>query len=353
MCLLPALTRLVVSRLGWLFAAGDERDAEILALRHQVLVLQRQVDRPRFTETDRTILAVLSTAFDRTRLRGVFLIVQPATVIGWHRRLVARRWTQPAAPRRGRPPVHAEIRSLAIAMARENPTWGYRRIHGELFRLGYKVAPSSVWKILRDAGIGPTPNRTGPTWAQFIRTQARAVIATDFCCVDTATLRRLHVLFFIEIATRRVHLAGITTNPTGAWTTQAARNLLMDLPDGFRFLVHDGAGQYSPAFDAVFQGAGIEPIATPPRAPMANAYAERWVRTLRHELLDRTIIWNERQLRRLLTDYLDHYNTHRAHRALDQHAPDDEGEVSEAPVERTVERRSTCAGLMNEYRTAA
>ena len=353
MNLVPSIARLVLCRFGWLFAAGDERDAEILALRHQVLVLQRQVDRPRFTETDRTILAVLSTVVDRARLREVFLIVQPATVIGWHRGLVARRWTQPDAPRRGRPPVHAEIRRLAIAMAGENPTWGYRRIHGELTRLGHKVAASSVWKILRDAGIDPTPNRTGPTWAQFIRSQARAVIATDFCCVDTATLRRLHVLFFIEIGTRRVHLGGITPTPTGAWTTQAARNLLMSIDRPFRFVIHDGAGQYSPAFDAVFEGAGIEPITTPPRAPTANAYAERWVRTLRHELLDRTIIWNKRQLRRLLTDYLDHYNGHRPHRSLDQHAPDDEGTVIEMATGRTVERRATCAGLINEYRAAA
>jgi len=207
--------------------------------------------------------------------------------------------------------VHAEVRRLAITMARENPTWGYRRIHGEPSRLGHKVAPSSVWKILRDAGIDPTPNRTGSTWAQFIRSQARAVIATDFCCVDTATLHRLHLLSFIEISSRRVHLAGITTNPTAAWTTQAARNFLMSIDRPFRFVIHDGAGRYSPAFDAVFAAAGIEPITTPPRAPMANAYAERWVRTLRHELLDRTIIWNERQLRRLLTDYINHYNGHR------------------------------------------
>lgn len=250
--------------------------------------------------------------------------------------------------------MHAEIRRLALRMAGENPTWGYRRIHGELSRLGHKVAPSSVWKILRDAGIDPTPNRTGPTWAQFLRSQARAVIATDFCCVDTATLQRLHVLFFIEIGTRRVHLGGITANPTGAWTTQTARNLLMDIPDGFRFVVHDGAGQYSPAFDTVFDAAGIEPITTPPRAPMANACAERWVRTLRHELLDRTIIWNERQLRRLLDEYIDHYNGHRPHRSLEQHAPDDDvGAVIEPPFGRNVERHSTCAGLINEYRTAA
>ena len=217
-----------------MIATGDERDAEILALRHQILVLQRQVERPRFTDTDRTILAVLSTAFARSRLGQVMLIVQPATVIGWHRRLVARHWTYPHTTPRGRPPTLAQIRRLAIRLAQENPTWGYRRVHGELARLGYRVAASTVWTILRTAGIDPTPERTGPTWAQFIRTQAKGIIATDFACVDSATLRRFHVLFFIEVGTRRVHLGGITTNPTGGWTTQAAQNLLMRLDRQFR-----------------------------------------------------------------------------------------------------------------------
>jgi transposase InsO family protein len=171
-----------------------------------------------------------------------------------------------------------------VRIARENPTWGYRRVHGELCRLGHRVAASTIWKVLRGAGIDPIPNRTGPTWAAFIRSQAKAVIATDFCCVDTVTLRRLHILFFIEVKSRQVHLAGITANPTGAWTIQAARNLLWDLPEKFRFVIHDGASQYSASFDAVFAAAGIEPITIPPRAPQANAYAERWVRTLRHEL---------------------------------------------------------------------
>ena len=352
MAILRVLARLMVSRLCWLFATGDQRDAEILALRHQVLVLQRQVARPRFTQTDRSVLAVLAGAFDRSRLDRVMLIVQPATVIGWHRRLVARHWTQPPTRKPGRPPVADQVRRLAIRMATDNPTWGYRRIHGELHRLGHQVAASTIWKLLRNAGIDPTPNRNGPTWAQFLRSQAKAIIATDFCCVDTVTLRRLHVLFFIELSTRRVHLGGITTNPTGAWTTQAARNFLMTVEDRFRFVIHDGAGQYSPTFDAVFTGAGITAITTPPRAPKANAYAGRWVRTLRHELLDRTIIFNERQLRRLLADYIQHYNDHRSHRSLDQRAPSDNGLIEFTPG-RTVERHTTCAGLINEYRTAA
>jgi len=165
------------------FATGDERDAEILALRHQITVLQRQVTRPQFSETDRTILAMLASALDRRRLADVFLIMKPDTVIGWHRRLVARHWTQPAVRKPGRPPVDPEIRRLIIRRAKETPPWGYRRVHGELHRLGHRVAASTVWEILRTAGIDPAADRTGPTWTEFIRSQAAAIIATDFACV--------------------------------------------------------------------------------------------------------------------------------------------------------------------------
>jgi len=228
-------------------------------------------------------------------------------------------------------------------------------VHGELHRLGQAIAASTVWKILRAAGFDPRRDRTGPSWSEFIRSQAKAVIATDFACVDTAVLRRFHVLFVIEVATRRVHLAGITTNPTGEWTTQAARSLLMRLPDhhGFRFLVRDGAGQFTRAFDAVFAGSGITAIRIPPRAPQANAFAERWVRTLRHELLDRTIIWNERQLRLLLEEYIEHYNTHRPHRGLNQRAPDDLDDATAIGPGQPIRRHRTCGGLINEYRHAA
>ncbi len=352
MNLVSTIRHLIIGRLRWLIASGDERDAEILALRHQVLVLQRQINRPRFTDTDRTILAVLSSAFSRTRLNDVLLIVQPKTVIGWHRRLVARHWTHPPTTPRGRPPTPAEIRRLAIRLAQENPLWGYRRVHGELGRLGHRIAASTVWTILRAAGIDPTPGRTGPTWAQFIRTQAKGIIATDFACVDTATLRRFHVLFFIEVDSRRVHLGGITMNPTGPWTAQAARNFLMNVDRQFRFIVHDGAGQYAGSFDAVFEAEGMSAIRTPPRAPKANAYAERWVRTLRHELLDRTIVWNQRQLRTLLVDYIDHYNQHRPHRALNQAAPDNTNVVT-IGTGRAVARHARCGGLINEYRKTA
>ncbi len=357
MKLIGVLARVVLTRCRWLFAGGDARDAEILALRHQVLVLQRQIDRAQFNDTDRTVLALLASAMDTARRGRSLLIVRPATVIGWHRRLVAGRWTQSPTRRPGRPPIDQELRRLVIRLGRENPTWGYRRVHGELHRLGHTVAASTVWKILRAAGIDPVRDQTGPTWMEFIRSQAKAVIATDFACVDTALLRRFHVLFVIEIGTRRVHLAGITTNPTGPWTTQAARNFLMRLGEhhGFRFLIRDGASQFTRSFDEVFAASGITAIRIPPRAPQANAFAERWVRTLRHELLDRTIIWNERQLQTLLVDYVEHYNQHRPHRGLHQRAPDDTNDDALTPIRpgQPIHCHTTCSGLINEYRHAA
>ena len=235
----------------------------------------------------------------------------------------------------------------------ENPNWGYRRIHGEMRRLRYGLAASTVWKILRDAGREPTPNRTGPSWSEFIHSQAHALVATDFFCVDTVTLRRFHVLFFIEVDTRRAHLAGITTNPTRPWTTQAARNLLMGWEKALRFVIRDGAGQYTRTFDHVFAAVGAEVITTPPGAPQANAFAERWVRTVRHELLDRTLIWNQRQLHRLLDEFIEHYNDHRPHRGLHQRAPADGADASVFDLGQPIQRTTTCAGLINEYRPAA
>ncbi len=197
-----------------------------------------------------------------------------------------------------------------------------------------------------DGGNRPNPTADGTDLGAVRRTQAKGIVATDFACVETATLRRFHVLFFIEIGTRRVHLGGITTNPPGPWTTQAARNFLMNLDCQFRFVIHDGAGQYSRAFDAAFEAEGITPITTPPRAPMANAYAERWVGTLRHELLDRTIVWNERQLRVLLVDFIDHYNQHRPQRSLDQAAPGTTNVVT-IDTGQPILRRTRCGGALS------
>jgi putative transposase len=218
-----------------------------------------------------------------------------------------------------------------------------------------------VWKVLRAAGIDPIRDRSGPSWSEFIHSQSKAIMATDFACVDNALLRRFHALFVIEVATRRVHLAGITPNPTGSWTTQAARNLTMDHPSRprlgdrhpFRFVIRDGAGQFTRSFDAVLAGSGITAIRTPPRSPQANAFAERWVRTLSHELLDPTIIWNERQLRQLLEEYLEHYNSHRPHRGLHQRAPNDTADVTPIGTGQPIKRHTSCAGLINEYQSAA
>ena len=355
MTLFPALVRLVLNRLRWIFATGDARDAEILALRHQILVLQRQINRPNFTDVDRTILALIGSAMTRSRRSNAFLIVKPATVLRWHRQRIARHWTQPPNKPRGRPPIDPHLRRLTIRIAHENTNWGYRRIHGELHRLGHSIAASTVWKILKAANINPNRDRTGPTWSEFIRSQSKAIIATDFACVDTALLKRLHVLFVIEHATRRVHLVGVTANPTGPWTTQTIRNFCIRLSNShrFRFMIRDGAGQFTRPYDDVLAASGITTIRIPPRSPQANAYAERWVKTLRHELLDRTIIWNEHQLRRLLDEYVEHYNTSRPHRGIGQQAPNDHDNVIPIAPDHRIERTTTCAGLINQYRPAA
>ena len=209
-------------------------------------------------------------------------------------------------------------------MATDNPTWGHRRVQGELVRLGHPIAASTVWQILHAAGIGLVPQRSGPTWKQFLTAQARGILAVDFVHVDTVLLRRLYALIVIEHGTRHVHLAGITANPDSAWTTQAARNFLMDLGQrsaSVKFLIRDRAGQFTGSFDAVFTAEGIRTLASPPQAPRANAICERMIGSLRREVFDQLLIVNEHHLRRVLTEYLLHYNTARPHRALGQLAP--------------------------------
>jgi putative transposase len=243
-----------------------------------------------------------------------------------------------------------------LRMARENTTWGYRRIHGELRRLGYEIGASTVWTILQRAGVDPAPKRSALTWPQFLRAQAEGVLAVDFFTVDTVFLQRLYVLFVIELATRRVQVLGVTAHPVGTWVTQQARNLLMGLDDRvgrFRFLVRDRDAKFTAAFDAVFAAEGVEVLRTPVRAPRANAYAERWVGTVRREVLDRMLIFGCPQLRSVLAEYADHYNVHRPHRALGQAPPLGPGEpVVLAPAGRVV-RRDRLGGLIHEYAQAA
>jgi transposase InsO family protein len=247
---------------------------------------------------------------------------------------------------------------LVRRLARENPRWGYMRIVGECRLLGVRVSASSVRRILCRHRLGPAPRRGGPTWTQFLGAQARGLLACDFFTVETVGLTRLYVLFVVEVRRRMVHLAGITADPSGVWVAQQARNLLMDLDERahrFRFLIRDRDAKFTRSFDAVFTAAGIDVVKIPPRAPRANAYAERWVRTVRSECLDWTLIWNQRQLHRVLTEYLHHYNTARPHRSLDLQPPSPTRQLTlvSSTVEQPVRRVDVLGGLIHEYRRAA
>ncbi len=333
------------------------KDAGLLVLRHENAVLRRQSGRVRYQRAGRLWLAALSRLVPRCRWGEVF-VVTAATLLAWHRRLVTRRWDYTNRRRPGRPPTAAAIRKLVIRIAAENPTWGHRRVQGELVRLGHPIAASAVWQILHAAGTGPAPRRTGPAWKEFLTAQARGILAAGFVHVDTVFLRRLYALIVIEHGTRRVHLAGITAHPDGAWTTQAARNFVMDLGQrvtSVKFLIRDRASQFTSSFDAAFTAAGIRILVSPPQAPRPNAICERVIGTLRRELSGRLLIVNEHHLRRVLAGYLLHYNAARPHRALGQLAPAQAGtrppEINLA--EYRIRRKQVLGGLTHEYQIAA
>jgi transposase InsO family protein len=292
------------------------------------------------------------------RARWPIFLVTPATLMRWHRDLVRRRWTYPPNGRSDRRSVRPDVVELVLRLAQENPRWGYLRIVGECRKLDIRISATSVRTILRRHHLGPAPRRGGPTWTEFLRAQAAGTLACDFLTVETIGLTRLYVLFVIELDRRRVHLAGITAHPTGAWVTQAARNLLMDLDlhaQRFRFLVRDRDAKFTGAFDAVFAAAGVEIVKIPRRAPRANAFAERWVRTVRTECLDWILIWNHRHLLRVLTAYLAHYNTARPHRGIDLDVPvpaTKPARLRNKQVGR-VNRVGVLGGLIHEYRRAA
>ena len=329
---------------------------EVVMLRHEVAVLRRQAARPALRASDRAVLAGLSRLLSMAR-RGCFF-VRPETLLRWHRDLVRRRWTY-SHRRPGRPAVRAGTVSVVLLIARENPTWGYRRIHGELATMGVRLAPSSVWAVLRRHGIGPSPRRSGPTWAEFLRAQATTMFACDFFTVDTVLLQRLYVLFFIEVDTRRVYLSGVTAKPVGEWVTQQARNLTWHLAERSRvvkFLIRDRDTKFTASFDEVFHSEGTRVIRTPVRSPRANAFAERFVGTARRECLDRFLIFNRRHLERVLREYGEHYNEHRPHRALDQRAPKALGPPP-APITEPdplqLRRNEVLGGIIHEYRLVA
>lgn len=270
-----------------------DKDIEILTLRHQLAVLQRQINRPRITPADRTFLAALLSRLPRPKLRQLLLIVSPETILRWHPDLVRRRHRAISRRRRsGRPPTRRSIQALVLRLARENNSWGYRRIHGELAVLGIKVAPSTVWEILRAHGIEPAPVRDRQTWAAFLRRQAHAILACDFFTVTTLNGATLYVFAVIEHANRRIRILGATAHPTADWVTQAARNLVMDLQDAdatIRHLIRDRDSKFTRAFDTVFEAEGIEIVTAGIRVPRMNSIMERWVQTCRHELLDRSV----------------------------------------------------------------
>ena len=329
------------------------KEIEILVLRHQLAVLQRRTPRPRISWTDRAVIAALARLLPTRRRLG--FLVTPATILRWHRQLVSRRWTTPPA-RPGRPAIPAGVRALIVRLATENPTWGYRRVHGELVGLGYQIGASTVWKILNTAGIDPAPRRAGPTWSQFLRAQAPAILACDLFHVDTITLHRLYAFFVVEHASRRVHILGVTAHPTGAWLTQQARNLLMDLDDAnrrFRFLIRDRDSKFTAAFDAVFTAIDIRIIKTPVRAPRANAIAERFVGTIRRELLDRLLIINRRHAAVVLREFERHYNDHRPHRTLGQAAPSRPLPHRAPTGIHKIQRHDRLGGLVHEYQQVA
>ena len=341
------LCALVRSRRGL-----DVKDIELLVLRHELAILRRQVARPKLGLADRALLA--AAAVHLPRPQRSLLLVSPRTLLRWHQALVRRRWRQESG-RVGRPSLSPEIRELVLRLARENPRWGHRRISGELRKLGFVVSATSIRRLLARAGLGPAPRRGGPSWREFLRSQAASIIACDFLTVETILLRRFYVLFFIAHANRRVWLAGCTRNPTGEWVTQQARNLGLDFSErGVRFLIRDRDGKYSGPFDEVFRSEGIRIVKTPVRAPKANAIAERFVRTVRSECLDWLLILNRRHLEHVLRVYVDHYNRERPHRSLNLKAPIADGST---PGRRgalsDIQRRDRLGGLVHEYYEAA
>jgi transposase InsO family protein len=330
----------------------DVKDLELLVLRHELAILRRQVGRPKLGVADRALLAAAAVHLPLPE-RSVMLVT-PRTLLRWHRALVRRKWRQPIG-RAGRPPLSPEIRELVLRLARENPSWGHRRICGELAKLGVRVSPTSIRRLLAQARLEPAPRRSGPSWREFLRSQAAGIVASDFFTVETILLRRFYVLSFIAHASRRVWLAGCTRNPTGEWVTQQARNLGLDFSESdVRFLIRDRDSKHSGSFDEVFRSGAIRIVKTPVRAPKANAIAERFVRTVRAECLDWLLILNRRHLEHVLRVYVDHYNRERPHRSLDLRAPmPEESAPGRSGSLGDIHRRDRLGGLIHEYYQAA
>ena len=351
--LLYRLSRRALEAVLVLWSDAAAKDAEILVLRHQLAVLRRQVARPRLTWSDRALISMLASLVPRERW-GSFLIA-PQTILGWHRSLIGKRWTYPHR-RPGRPGLAPESMELICRLAKENPRWGYLRIVGELNKLGVTVPKTSVGTGLRRHGLPPAPRRQGPTWTQFLSAQAKGIVATEFFHVDTVFLRRFYVLFVIEVHSRVVPVLGVTTNPNGPGVTQVADTFAADLEEagrGFRFLIRDRDTKFTRSFDEVFTSIGVQTIRTPVRSPRANAYAERFVHTVRQDCLDHLLVVSRRHLESVLNEYVRHYNQARPHRGL-QLAPPIPRSLPCPPINKaTITRRDILGGIIHEYERAA
>ena len=312
--------------------------------------------RPGLIWTDRALFAALLTLIPRSRHGALHLFITPGTILRWHRDIVRRRWAARSRPKRpGRPPTHRRIVRLVLRMAADNEHWGYRRIAGELAGLGVVVAPSTVWEILKRHGIDPAPRRAGPDWAQFLRSQAEAILALDLFTVDLLDGTKAYVLAAIEHATRQIRILGATAHPGGQWIVQQARNLCMDLDQAganVKFVLHDRDATFHEGFDAIFSAAGLRIVLSGVQMPRMNCYAERFVLTARTEITDRMLIFGERHLRTILAQYEGHYNGRRPHRSRQLRPPRPDHPVADLYRER-IKRRPVLGGLINEYERAA
>jgi hypothetical protein len=349
--MLYSLVRVFLDAIATSRRDQEELQAEVLVLRRQVQVLERQIKRVRWAPADRMVLAALRVRLPRSAWAA--LLVQPETVLGWHRDLVRKRWAAYRdRPSRGRPPLSEECRELVIRMARENSGWGYFRIRGELLKLGYTVSATTIRSILRRAHIPPAGRRSELTWRQFLAAHAETLVATDFFSVDTVFFKRLYVLTFVHLGTRRVLSAACTSEPNAAWVTQQARNLSWQLAEegiNLSLLIHDHDRNFPGSFDSIIRSDGARVVLNPLMAPRANAHAERWIGSCRRECLDRMLIVSEAHLRRVLREYLLHYNDERPHRSRDLRPPSYVGGPAERRLGDTINRRERLGGLLSAY----
>lgn len=351
--MLLSLVYFAVRRLLRLLSGGGERDdlareIEILVLRHQLRVLARGRRLP-LRRRDRILLAAASGLLRRQRWHA--FPVSPQTLLRWHRELVRRKWTYRRRRRPGRPRIGGEAATLILRLAKENPRWGYRRIHGELRKLGVIVSATAVRSLLIRHGLAPAPRREGPSWKEFLACQASGILACDFFTVETVWLRTLYVLFFIDLSSRRVHLAGVSAHPRSEWVTQQARNLASEGLGEIRFLIRDRDAKFSGPFDEVFRTEGVRVIRTPIRSPKANAFAERLVKTVRRECLDHVLIFGLHHLQRVLREYVRHYNEELPHRGIALEMPEPGAALRRS--DGTVVRVDRLGGLIHEYHRIA